>query len=45
MCGILGILGENDDSLLERAKKMLVAQANRGPDAHRIVKTKNSLGL
>jgi len=43
MCGIIGIIGNIDDAKRHAIKNMLHSQIHRGPDGHRILKTKNSL--
>ena len=43
MCGISGIIGQIDNSKKNILKDMLISQAHRGPDGHRILITKSSL--
>lgn len=43
MCGISGIIGQIDNSKKSILKDMLISQAHRGPDGHRILITKSSL--
>ena len=43
MCGIIGIIGNIDDTKINTIKNMISSQIHRGPDGHRILKTKSSL--
>jgi asparagine synthase (glutamine-hydrolysing) len=43
MCGIIGVIGNIDDIKINIVKSMLYSQVHRGPDGHRILRTKSAL--